>query len=146
MRSLVLLLACALTGCLTSSSAYRARFTDKSEVAGLKQCAAQCDKERRGTSVGDCLANCPGFTAEPGDRCTPRKEKPGTYCVTVETRLYPDLAFWASVAEAAAESKDDDDKEEAKDDKRSEPSDRSAPSAERKTSEDRSAPKERAAR
>jgi len=112
MRWAIGLLPLLLTGCLSSSSAYRAHFSSQSEVDGLKACAATCDEaSNHGEDVQKCLQSCPGFEARVGDRCEPSKETPGTYCVTVETSIYPDLAFWASAAESVAEAsaKDDDD-------------------------------------
>jgi hypothetical protein len=148
MRWAVGLLPLLLTGCLSSSAAYRAHFGSSSEVEGLKACAAACDEaSSRGEDVQKCLESCPGFTASVGDRCQPSNEQPGTYCVTVETRIYPDLAFWASAAESVAEasSSDDDDDDDASSSSAS--SERAKPhrAAEpRASSERRSEPKTRA--
>jgi len=138
-----------LTGCLSSSSAYRAHFTSRSEADGFKACAARCDEASgQGEDVVECLRSCPGFEASPGDRCEPSKEQPGTYCVTVETRIYPDLAFWASAAQTVAEAQSaDDDDDDDDDSSRSSSSNRSSshraasPSAEPAR---RTAPRQRA--
>lgn len=61
-----------------------------------------------------CLTACPGFSRYVSDRCNAATEAPGTYCVNVETRLHPDLAFWAGVARAAAEASESSGKAEAK--------------------------------
>jgi len=64
--------------------------------------------------VDACLTACPGFSRYVSDRCNAATEAPGTYCVNVETRLHPDLAFWAGVARAAAEASESSGKAEAK--------------------------------
>lgn len=109
MRWYSLLLLSLCTGCV-SSSAYRAHFQERSEIADVRACAASC--ELAGDDVAACLDACPGLSKTPG-RCNAATEAPGTYCVTVETRIYPDFEFWAGVAKAAGEDDDDDDDDDA---------------------------------
>lgn len=98
-------------GCASGTTAYRAHFDSQSEAAGLRACAAQCDAaSASGENVHTCLASCPGFAASPSDHCDGGKERPGTYCVTVQDRVYPDVDFWSAVISVAADAarRDDD--------------------------------------
>lgn len=93
------------TGCVSSTTAYRAHFASDPEVSALRECASACDAASAlGADVHACLRSCPGFAAEPGDHCAPGKEVPGTYCVTVVDRLVPDAEFWGAVASAAVDA------------------------------------------
>ncbi|MCC6902797.1 MAG: hypothetical protein IT377_27745 [Polyangiaceae bacterium] len=109
MRLLCLLpIVLAASACTVAPTAYRAHYTTEAEVVEHRACAARCDERSAlGEDLRQCLARCPGFDATRGQRCDPSREKPGTYCVTVETRVAPDaeqLALIARVGVAAAKA------------------------------------------
>jgi len=97
-----LLLLLVTSGCAASPTAYRAHFASESEALGVRACVDECRRSNDdGADPHECLAACPGFSSHPGDRCTPGREVPGTYCVTVEERIVPSETFWSAVLEGA---------------------------------------------